>query len=172
MTLHHCFHLPPSQSKYEHLNNLHDDQCNSIRAKYRHLKLIIIDEISMVSSQMLLDVNRRLQQIFESRKPFGGISVVVVGHLRQLPPVGGRLVFKPPHTAKLSSLAENTLWKNFRLFELMEIMKQKGDLEFCTALNNMSEGKMTGGYPVVQVERNQSDPSTSFKLHSALSHQR
>ena len=143
MTLHHCFHLPPSQSKYEHLNNLSDDQCNQIRTKYLNLKVIIIDEVSMVSSQMLLDVNRRLQQIFQSREPFGGIPVIVVGHLRQLAPVCGRFVFLPPSSAKLFHLAENSLWRNFQLYEFDEIMRQKGDLEFCAALNNMAEGRMT-----------------------------
>jgi hypothetical protein len=49
----------------------------------------------------------------------------------------------PPQSSKLPDLAENTLWKNFHLFELTEIMRQKGDLEFCTALNNMAEGSMT-----------------------------
>jgi hypothetical protein len=42
----------------------------------------------------------------------------------------------------LGECVGNHLWEKFKLFELDEIMRQKGELEFCKALNNMSEGCM------------------------------
>jgi len=145
MTCHHCFRLPDNKRKKEEDGfqlRLLDDECNSFRAKYKHLKVIIIDEVSMVGSKMLTIINRRLQQISQCRKSFGGISVIIVGDLRQLPPVGDRYAFQPLSSSKLPSLAENTVWKNFRFFELTDVMRQKRDLEFCTALNNMAGGCM------------------------------
>ena len=50
--------------------------------------LIIIDEISTVSSGMLGQVNHRLQQIMNSDKDYGGIQVLVLGDFFQFPAFG------------------------------------------------------------------------------------
>ena len=63
--------------------------------KLSHLMLVIIDEISMVGSNMLLEIHKRLQQI-KGVSPditFGGVSILAVGDLYQLPPVGQPEVF-------------------------------------------------------------------------------
>ena len=119
-----------------------DGAINTLRAKLAGVKLFIIDEISMVSVKQLYDIDARLRQIYATTEDFGGRSVIVVGHLRQLPPVGGRLVFKDPIERPTGGIVGNYLWENFKLYELTEIMRQKGELEFCKALNNMSEGCM------------------------------
>jgi hypothetical protein len=62
--------------------------------------------------------------------------------LRQLPPVAGSFVFRPPKHLPLGECVGNHLWEKFKLFELDEIMRQRGEMEFCKALNNMSEGCM------------------------------
>jgi hypothetical protein len=97
----------------------------------------------MMSVQQLYQLNERLKQIFQTDQHFGGKSIIVVGHFRQLPPVGGGFVFKIPSFLSLGHIHGNYLWENFQLFELVEIMRQKGDAAFCEALNNMAEGVMT-----------------------------
>jgi hypothetical protein len=65
------------------------DKLRKLRAKFRNVRLLIIDEISMVPVDLLGHVNHRLQVIME--KPnilFGGLVVVMMGDFRQLPPVG------------------------------------------------------------------------------------
>ena len=44
-------------------------------------KILVIDEMSMISPGFLYKVNRRLQQAFPENKtkPFGGISVLIMG---------------------------------------------------------------------------------------------
>ena len=66
----------------------------------------------------------------------------MVGHLRQLPPVAAPYVFKPPRHIPLGECVGNHLWQKFQLFELVEIMRQRGEYDFCKALNNMSQGCM------------------------------
>ena len=44
-------------------NHLSADELNTFRTKYRHLKLVIIDEISMVGNRTLNFINIRLQQL-------------------------------------------------------------------------------------------------------------
>jgi hypothetical protein len=141
MTLHCTFKLPPNQACGK-LCDLDNSALNTLRAKLINVDLFIIDEISMVSNRQLYDIDQRLRQIFSTPKDFGGKSVIVVGHLRQLAPVAGTYVFKPPKHLPLGLCVGNHLWGQFSLFELDEVMRQKGDLAFCKALNNMSEGTM------------------------------
>jgi len=136
MTLHTTFRLPPTQ-KSGQADNLEDSSLNTLRSKLGGVKLFIIDEISMVSVRHLYDIDSRLRQVFATNQDFGGRSLMVVGHLRQLPPIGGSYIF-----STISDIADNYLWQKFAIFELTEIMRQRGDMKFCKALNNMSEGCM------------------------------
>ena len=53
----------------------------------RSAKLLIIDEISMVSDALLECVNRICQLVRNSDEPFGGLQVAFFGDFLQLPPV-------------------------------------------------------------------------------------
>lgn len=145
MTIHHTLRMAPLQKNLTSslMKDLDASTLNTLRSKLSALKLIIIDEISMVSVQMLYQIDQRLRQIFAVDTDFGGISILVVGHLRQLPPIGGKFVFADPTHCLAGGLCDNYLWNdNFRFYEFDEIMRQRGDDVFCKALNNMSEGKM------------------------------
>ena len=118
------------------------DELNTFRIKYRHLKVIIIDEISTVSSQTLNFINTRLQQLTGTRADFGGLSVIAVGDLYQLKPVTGSWIFLDLNKES-SSLARN-LWKElFKLYELEDIMRQKDDLQFAHLLNRLRLNELT-----------------------------
>ena len=56
-----------------------------------------VDEVSMVGSNMLLEIHKRLQQIkgVADDVMCGGVSVLAVEDLYQLPPVGQALLFHP-----------------------------------------------------------------------------
>ena len=53
----------------------------------QQLDILIIDEISMVRADVLDAINKSLQINRRTKKPFGGVQVVAVGDLFQLPPV-------------------------------------------------------------------------------------
>lgn len=92
----------------------------------------------------LFSIHRRLCQVFQSTKPFGGKSVIVVGDFYQLRPVGDVFAFMPRKTSDdLPSLAGNYLWEMFVIFELTEIMRQKDDLKFAEALGRLALGSLT-----------------------------
>ena len=59
------------------------------------LKLLINDEISMVSNNRLLHIHQRLKEIFgtSSSKIFAGVSIIAVGDLHQLPPTQQKSIF-------------------------------------------------------------------------------
>ena len=52
------------------------DQFNTFRIKYKHLKVVIIDEISMVRKKTFDFIDTRLQQLTGIRAPFGELSVM------------------------------------------------------------------------------------------------
>lgn len=53
----------------------------------RRAKLLIIDEVSMVNANLLDAVNAFFRRNRNSSEPFGGLPVVLVGDLFQLPPI-------------------------------------------------------------------------------------
>ncbi|CAF3286262.1 unnamed protein product [Rotaria sp. Silwood2] len=140
MTLHSFLSLPVNQCKHK-LVQLNSDVSNRIGVKLKDLQLLIIDEISMVGFTMFQQVDARLQQIMRTKKPFGGISVIVLGDFNQLRPVGDKYIFQ--FNNSYNALVDSPLWSLFELFELTEIMRQKDDKTFAIALSNIAKGTMT-----------------------------
>ena len=91
---------------FQSTNLLSADELNTFRIKYRHLKVVIIDEISMVGNRTLSFIHTRLQQLTGTKSVFGGLSVIAVGDLYQLKPVGEKLICLDLETGA-SSLALN-----------------------------------------------------------------
>ena len=113
---------------YQGTSLLSADELNTFRIKYRHLKVVIIDEISMVGNQTLSFIDTRLQQLTGTKAVFGGLSVIAVGDLYQLKPVVDKLICLDLEEGA-SSLARN-LWKElFKMYELVDVMRQKYDLD-------------------------------------------
>ena len=86
-TLHSALLL--GSGKYSGFQPHNHDRFNTLRSKLSRLTLLIIDEISTVGANMLLEIHKRLQQI-KAVMPditFGGATILAVGDLYQLPPV-------------------------------------------------------------------------------------
>ena len=130
-TLHSAFSIYGDIKQEKQYKPLGDDSLTKLRQKYRHLKVVIIDEISMVGQKMLNFVSERLKQIKQCQAPFGNISVLAVGDFFQIP-VGDINLYKQ---SKINFGA--ALWDKFKLFELEDIMRQKEDLAFAKVLNEI-----------------------------------
>ena len=127
---------------YQGTNILSPDELNTFRIKYRHLKVIIIDEISMLGNLTLSFIDTRLQQLTGTKAVFGGLSAIAVGDFYQIKPVGDKLICLDLEKGA-SSLAQN-LWKElFKMYELVDIMRQKNDLDFAQLLNRLRLNEMT-----------------------------
>lgn len=142
-TLHSIFQIPINQNNSKGFIPLSNDQRNTLFLHSMLVKLIIIDEISMVGTKLLHYLNFRLQQIFNSDKLFGGIPIIFFGDFKQLPPVGDGWIFTPFKGGIYSPLVGNPLWELFYYYELTQIMRQKNDLDFANALNNLGNGTLT-----------------------------
>lgn len=144
MTLHSALIL--GRSKYGVFQPLNHDRLNTLRSKLSHLVLLIIDEVSMVGSNMLLEIHKRLQQI-KAVLPsvmFGGVSILAVGDLYQLPPVGQAPIFSPVSDSYACLYQSGSLWiDSFQMIELDEIMQQRDDSAFCELLCRVRTAECT-----------------------------
>ena len=52
----------------------------------KNLSVVIVDECSMITPHLLHKLDRRLRQIMEVDRPFGGLAIVLCGDFWQLPP--------------------------------------------------------------------------------------
>lgn len=57
------------------------------RALLRELDLLVIDEVSMLRADLLDAIDHRMRSVRDFRKPFGGVQLLLIGDLYQLPPV-------------------------------------------------------------------------------------
>ncbi len=89
MTLHSMFQLPfglhlPGATRDESKQRRFSGQKISL---IRSLDLLVIDEISMVRADLLDAVDEVLRRYRDHSKPFGGVQLLMIGDLHQLPPV-------------------------------------------------------------------------------------
>jgi hypothetical protein len=89
MTLHSFFqlpfglHIPGATRAEEGRRRFSSDKINLIRS----LELLVIDEISMVRADLLDAIDDVLRRYADRSRPFGGVQLLMIGDLHQLPPV-------------------------------------------------------------------------------------
>lgn len=84
-TIHSFFGFPPRIITAQETR--HKTSRKDLLRLYKNLQVLVIDEISMVRADVLDGIDRFLRVNRENYRPFGGVQVVMVGDLFQLPPV-------------------------------------------------------------------------------------
>lgn len=118
------------------------------------LDVLIIDEISMVSPDVIDVIDKQLKLAKNNEQPFGGVQILLFGDLFQLPPV---TPFKMVHgripvniKSRLRKKYGGTYFFNsppiqkchLKIIELGEIKRQKDD-DFIDDLNSIRDGSFT-----------------------------
>ena len=111
----------------------------------RHVKIFIIDEVSMVSSLNLAYIHMRLEELFGGGEWFGSRNVLFVGDLLQLLPVSGNPVFERIATKsllfKLGCATSVNIWKESLIYDELAINeRQKKDEELSLMLDCVRRG--------------------------------
>ena len=101
-----------------------------LRRKWKNVRLLIIDEISMLSPDIFDKLNKIGQAVRENKKSFGGIQLVLSGDFCQLPVV---------KSAKFCFQAESWYITVHETICLEEILRQD-DLDFQDCLNEIRLG--------------------------------
>ena len=125
---------------------LTDAQMQDLEEDLEHVKLIIIDEKGMIGLARFHQIHRRLQEGRPHRKnePFGGMSIMTCGDLKQLPPVFDMPLYGELTDSKKTE-ATSSGKQLYRLFDqhtyiLKQQMRQQGDsnAQFRDDLNRLA----------------------------------
>ena len=126
-------------------NSLPDKFRDQRKAAMKNLKIVIIDEISMVKVDMLYQLDLRLQEIKEKvGTPFGGVSIIAFGDLMQLRPVMGKFIFEAPMNPEYSTVHKlASRWEMFTSVLLEKNHRQGRDKDYADLLNRIRTGVHT-----------------------------
>ena len=130
LTIHRLFQLPiEHEGQMAGYWSLPKVSQKVMKTKLCRVKLIIIDEISMVSSLNLAYIHLRLEELFGGDDWFGSINMLFVGDILQLQPVNGSAVFenitKKTHLLKLGCAASINIWRDSVTYDELTIMSVK-----------------------------------------------
>lgn len=108
-----------------------------------HARTLLIDEASMVSADLVTKLYATAKKARRCAAPWGGLQVILVGDLMQLPPV----IASPAHRALIAQryggngyFFGSNVFKGFKLVELTEAHRQT-DSRLVRALNEIRVGR-------------------------------
>ncbi|MCA3244011.1 MAG: AAA family ATPase [Alphaproteobacteria bacterium] len=137
---------------------------------YGQLQLLIIDEISMVRADVLDAVDRFLRSYGPRKKvPFGGVQVLLVGDVGQLPPVVRREEAEEFHaTYSTPFFFSSNAWAygSFGTVAFTHVFRQ-ADADFVALLNAVREGQLNGAQLAVLNERVSAMPPSGSVILAA-----
>lgn len=161
VTIHSFFQLPfatfipdfniegafdPSMKLESKTTLMHHFKMNSTRrALFRNLELLIIDEVSMLRADVLDAMDWTLRNVRKINQPYGGVQVLYIGDLLQLPPV-----VKPQEWSYLSKYYKGIYFFNSNVVredpplyvELNKVYRQD-DRKFLEILENLRNNVIT-----------------------------
>lgn len=111
----------------------------------RNLQLLIIDEVSMVRADLMDHIDVELRRIRRNSKPFGGVQLLMIGDLQQLPPIahGGEDELLRQYYKTLYFFSSTALKSmKYSCIELKTVYRQT-DGHFINILNHARECTLT-----------------------------
>lgn len=159
-TIHSQFQIPPSTflpggDRPEHddarrYNNAYSliSQQRLSRDKIkvlRHLELLVIDEVSMLRADLLDAIDIVLKSVRKAHnRPFGGVQVLFIGDLQQLPPVVKDEEWNElrKHYSTAFFFDAHVLRKNPPLMIELDKIYRQSDETFIALLNNLRNNRV------------------------------
>lgn len=141
-TLHRLFSFPPGISPEQIRTGAY--RPGRFATTLQNLETLIIDEISMVRADLFDCLALALERFGpKPGTPFGGVQVVLVGDLHQLPPVvidGERGYFEDVYDSPFFFSAAAYDAKRFSTVELTTVFRQINDASMVEILNAVRDG--------------------------------
>lgn len=118
--------------------------------RLQKVQRLAIDEVSMMSAELLDTLSDLLKLARMDFSPFGGVQMIFLGDFLQLPPVVKKGVVR--------FAFEATDWKNVKLYQLTKTFRQS-DQQFADILNEIRLGKLSpAGVSLLNSRFNAPDP--------------
>lgn len=142
-TIHSFFYgvLDNLDEGYQNPQNLLPAKTDAFRVRLFGIRMFIIDEISMVRADLFEMMNQICQKAMNNSNPFGGIPLVVVGDMFQLPPIVSNdavLEFLKQEYGGIYFFNSHVIqkeMKNISFFELTHSYRQANDPSFVKILD-------------------------------------
>lgn len=112
----------------------------------REIELLIIDEVSMLRADLLDAIDTVLRYVRRQRyTPFGGVQVLFIGDLQQLPPVvkNSEYFHLRSYYSSMFFFDAVVLQKQKPLYIELEKIYRQSDQTFITVLNHLRDNKLT-----------------------------
>ena len=145
MTIHSFFQLPFSPFVPGAKIESRFDFSKEKRKIIASLDLLIIDEISMVRSDLLDAIDSVLRKFRDRYKPFGGVQMLMIGDLQQLTPVvtpEDERMLKPYYDTPYFFGSKALAQTEYVTIQLEKVYRQQDDT-FLALLNHIREGRPT-----------------------------
>ena len=141
MTLHSAFGFDFGNRHF----SLSDKARDTKRNQCRNLKAVVVDEISMLKSDLYYQMDLRFQEITgKIGVPFGGLAIFLFGDILQLRPVMGKFIFESPkNDAYRVTHALEPRWKMAKIINLEKNHRQGRFREYADMLNRIRVGAQT-----------------------------
>ena len=144
-TLHSLLYLPTNLKKNQPLRPLDASRLKGLQEKFNNVAVLVIDEKSMIGQKTFWMISERLKEARPQAQdqPFGGVSVVLLGDFRQLPPVADSAIH---HNSGGDWTAGYNLYQHFkRCILFKKVQRQEGDdqKKFREELERLGNGEFT-----------------------------
>jgi len=126
-----------------------------LKTRFSKLKLLIIDEISMVSPELFTSMDLILRGFKGTDAPFGGVQVIISGDFFQLPPVS-----KAPKEKRFAWQAEAWRALELQTCYLQEKFRQD-DARLIGILDDIRSGQISTGSEEMLASRHKKELSTT-----------
>ena len=146
-TIHSMLRIPPKKGCTE-LDKLSPAVQADLQKAFEETKALIIDEKGMIGLGRLSQIDSRLKEIRPdyADQAFGGLTILLAGDLRQLPPVGDLSIYTQDGGA-LNQCLGRVLYRMFDNYSylLQSQMRQQGDENalFRDQLERLARGTFT-----------------------------
>ena len=136
--LHSLLYLPIGRTTLEPLQG---DRLQDLQNKFSRVGILVIDEKSMIGQEIVSCISQRLQEAkpHTSHLPFGGLSIIILGNWKQLPPVGDSSLYnaksKKPMGHNLYRLFHDTIF-----FDTIQRQEGADQQPFREELQRLSDG--------------------------------
>lgn len=149
VTIHSFFQLPFApflpETSFKSGGAAYDFRYNKQRLEViRTVDLLVIDEISMVRADLLDAIDYVMRKFRDRSRPFGGVQLVMIGDLGQLPPVVKdddwallRGSYETPYFFSSNALRAT----DFFIIELTKVYRQS-DARFLDLLNRVRDNRL------------------------------
>ena len=121
--------------------NIIQNVANNIYKKknWINTNILIIDEISMMSSKILTILDGIAKKVRKNNRPFGGMQIIFSGDFYQLPPISSK-----NDTEQAQFCFENPIWDDLfdKEYHLSQIFRQSNKI-YTNILNQIRDGHLS-----------------------------